>query len=94
MLYLFNPDWFESFYVLGIYGYLYCSFLFTLHSLSWICLPYVHLVEYVFVEKGSFDMKKTYPLNVGRKKRLLSSNALAMRWMRIRMKTILIMKRS
>ena len=54
----------------SIYVYLYCIFLFTLHSLSWICLPYAHLVEYVFVEKGSFGMKKALPLtvSVGRKK--------------------------
>ena len=45
-----------------IYVYLYCIFLFTLHSLSWICLPYVHLVEYVFVEQGSFVMKKALPV--------------------------------
>ena len=41
---------------------MYCIFLFTLHSLSLICLPYAHLVEYVFVEKGSFGMKKALPL--------------------------------
>ena len=81
----------KAFMFRSIYGYLYCIFLFTLHSLFWICLRYAHLVEYVFVEKGSFDIKKPYHLNVGRKKSLLSANALAMR---IRMKTILIMKRS
>ena len=52
----------KAFMFRSIYGYLYCIFLFTLHSLSCICLRYVHLVEYVFVEKGSFDMKKALPL--------------------------------
>ena len=46
----------------SVYGHLNCIFLFSLHSLSWICLRYAHLVEYVFVEKGSFDMKKALPL--------------------------------
>ena len=52
----------KAFMFRSIYRYLYCIFLFTLHSLSWICLRYVHLVEYVFVEKVSFDMKKSLPL--------------------------------
>ena len=52
----------KAFMFRSIYGYLCCIFLFTLHSLSWICLPYAHLVEYDFMEKGSFGMKKALPL--------------------------------
>ena len=50
----------KAFMFRSIYGFLYCIFL-TLHSLSSICLSYA-LVEYVFVEKGSFDIKKALPL--------------------------------